>query len=174
MGSYRIGDKAIDKNGYIFEVERVDEKNFGNGPSCFLVMRPFFPYDYSKDYRMYVPMENADRILRSIMTKDQALDLIDHMQALSTFPETNPRERKLQFQNIINSGDRKEIYRVIKSLIEYRNKRKKINKPFSDFDTRLLKNLETMILNEMSVALQIPPSSVPDFVRERTGNYLFS
>ena len=174
MGHYRIGDKAIDRNGYIFEVERVEEKDFGNGPSSFLVMKPYFPYDYSKDYRMYVPMESQDQILRSVMTREQALDLIDRMKDLSSFPETNPRERKLRFQSIINSGDRREIFRVIKSLIEYRNKRKKINKPFSDFDTRLLKNLETMVVNEMSVALQIPPSSVADFVKERTGNYLFS
>jgi len=174
MGNYRIGDKAIDKTGAIFEVEKMEEQDFGGGTSVFLVMKPFFSNDYSKDYRMYVPLGNADKILRPVMTKEQALDLIDQMAGLTGFPEVPPRERKVQFQNIISTGDRKEIYRVIKSLIEYRNKRKQNNKPFSDFDTKLLKNLETMIQNEISVALGISPSFVADFVKQRTGNYLFS
>lgn len=174
MANYQIGDKAIDKNGMIFEVEKLEEQDFGGGMSVFLVMKPFFSYDFSKDYRMYVPFDNADRILHPVMTKEQALEFIDQMSDLTCFPEVPPRERKVQFQSAISTGDRKEIYRVIKSLIEYRNKRKKSNKPISDFDAKLLKNLETMVQNEISVALGILPSSVGDFVRQRTGCYLFS
>lgn len=173
MVQYKIGDKAVDKNGRIFEVEQIEEKDFGAGPSPFLVMKPCFDYEYSSDYRFYVPMANAHNILHSLMTREQALDLIDHMGSLESYPEIPPRERKIQFQNIVSTGDRKEIFRVIKSLIEYRNKRKKINKPFSDFDARLLKNLETMLVNEMSLSLSIPVADVPDFVKERTGSYLF-
>lgn len=169
MGQYQIGDKAIDRNGRIFEVESIAEKDFGSGPQPFLVMKPCFQYEYSSDYRFYVPQDNASNILHAVMSPDECNRLIDGLAALELYPETTPRERKMQFQNIVASGNRKDICRVIKSLAAYKKKRLQIKKTFSDFDNRLLQSLKTMLKDEISLALSIPVDRVFPYIEDRTG-----
>lgn len=164
---FQIGDKAIDRNGHIFEVESIVGKDFGDGISQYLLMRPCFEYCFNEGYRLYVPSEKAEDILRPVMTKEEALNLIDSLDDLEAFPDVNPRERKVFFTKIVSQGDRKEICRVIKTLSEYRETRQKLNKPFSDFDKRLLNNLTELFDNEMSLALGILPDEVTGFIKER-------
>jgi CarD family transcriptional regulator len=164
---YQIGDKAIDRLGHIFEVVAVVQKDFGSGLADYLVMRPCFDYDFNEGYCSYVPKERAEGILRPIMTKDEALTLIDSLEGLKCYPEVNPRERKIFFTKIVSNGDRTEICRVIKTLSNYRDSRLKMKKPFSDFDKELLENLTDLFDNEVSLALGILPSDVSGFIQNR-------
>ena len=166
---YKIGDKVIDKNGKIFEIGTTTEKDFGNGPSKYFVLKPVFPYDFNQGYRCFVPVEKADSILRPVMSKEEALALIDSLKTLESYPEVNPRERKVYFQSVISSGSRKDICRVIKTLSEYKEVRKKNNKPLSDFDHKLLNNLLSLFNDEVSLALGISVDNVNRFIRDRTG-----
>lgn len=170
---YQVGDKALDKRGRIFQVESIQVKDFGMGELPYLVMKPFFPYDFSEDYRFYVPQDKSETILIPLLDETEANQLIDEIPSLEPFPESTPRERKMQFQNVLASGSRKDICRAIKTLVLYRNRRKLANKPFSDFDNRLLASLRVMLENEMSLALTIQPSQLNDYIHERIGVYLF-
>lgn len=166
---FKIGDKIIDKNGKIFEIESISEKDFGGGTSKYFILKPVFAYDFNQGYRCFVPIDKADSILRPVMNKDEALELIDSLSSLESYPEVNPRERKVYFQTVISSGSRKDICRVIKTLTKYKEARKKNNKPLSDFDHRLLTNLLSLFNDEVSLALGIPIESVNGFIRDRTG-----
>jgi CarD family transcriptional regulator len=170
---HKIGDKVIDKNGKIFEIESQQDKDFGSGPVSYFVLKPCFPYDFNPEYRCFVPSDKADTILRPVMNKSEALALIDSLSTLETYANVNPRERKVYFQTILSKGDRNDICRVIKTLVEYRDERKKDNKPFSDFDQRLLVSLRSLFDDEVSIALKIPVTDVNGFIKDRTGKALF-
>lgn len=173
MCMYQIGDKALDNKGRIFTVEGIQMKDFGTGENPYLVLKPCFRYDFTPEYRFFVPQDKADTILHKILEKNEALALIDSLPGLETYPELGPRERKLQFQTVVATCERINICRVIKTLTAYREKRKQNNKPFSDFDSRLLSSLRSMFENEMSIALELDPSEVNDFIQKRTGETLF-
>ena len=166
---YRIGDKVLDKNGKVFTIDAVENKDLGHGPEPYFVLTPYFPYDFNKGYHAYIPEAKADTLLRPIMDKEEALALIDSFESLETYPDVSPRERKMYFTKVVASGDRKDVCRVIKTLMEYREERMKNNKPFSDFDKRLLNNLTTLLYDEMSLSLSIPTSEVSNFITKRTG-----
>lgn len=166
---FQIGDKVLDKNGKIFLIDSIENKNFGSGDVPYFILTPCFPYDFTTGYKSFVPVEKSDTLLRPLLNKDEALTLIDSLDKLEVFPEINPRERKNYFAKIISSGNRNDICRVIKTLICYRNERQKINKPFSDFDRRLLDSLMMLLQNEMSIALDIKPTEVLPFIYDRTG-----
>ncbi|MFA6624254.1 MAG: hypothetical protein WCS80_00620 [Bacilli bacterium] len=162
-----INDKVIDRNGRIFKIESLVNKDFGNGPTPYFVLCPMFSYDFNPGYRCFVPSDKADNILRPIMNREEALELIDSLESLESFSNVNPRERKVYFQNVVSKGNRSEICRVIKTLTEYREERKKENKPFSDFDQRLLASLQALFDDEISLALNIPTKDVNSFIKNR-------
>lgn len=164
---YNIGDKVIDKNGRIFSIESVENKDFGKGPEPYFVLSPSFDYDFNPGYHAYIPQSKADVLLRHILSKDEAIALIDSFPSLDTYSEVSPRERKIYFTKVIASGDRTDILRVIKTLNLYKEERMRDNKPFSDFDRRLLQSLKKLLDNEFSLALSIPVDEVNSFISNR-------
>lgn len=166
---FQIGDKILDKNGHIFSIDHIENKNFGAGDVAYFVMKPCFPYDFNSGYVSYVPVDKSDVLLRPIMNKEEALSLIDSFKTLEVYPEVNPRERKMFFTKVISGGNREEICRIIKTLVLYRKERMKNNKPFSDYDRRLLDSLTQLLQSEISIVLNIPVSDVFPLVFRRTG-----
>ncbi len=166
---FQIGDKVLDKNGKIFVIDRIEDKDFGVGAQPYFIMKPCFPYDFNAGYVSFVPVAKADNLLRSIMNEEEAMRLVDSFKDMEVYPEVNPRERKNFFTKIVANGNRDEICRVIKSLIVYRQERLSSGKPFSDFDRRLLDSLCLLLKNELSVSLHMPLSDVFPFVYQRTG-----
>ncbi len=166
---FSLNDKVMDKNGKIFSIVGIEEKDFGTSKEEYFVMKPSFPYDFNPGYLAYIPVKKSDSLLKEILTEEEALVLIDSIPTLEPLPEISPRERKVFFTKIIATGNRKNIFRVIKSLVDYKADREKANKPFSDFDRRLLGSLKVMVDNEFSLALNIPPEDVSSFILKRTG-----
>lgn len=170
---FDIGSQAIDKRGRIFQIVAREDKDFGNGAAPYFVLNPCFAYDFTPGYQCYIPVDKADTLLRPLLTKDEAMELLRQIPLLEPLPTVGPHERKTQFQSIANSGNRLDILRVIRTLLAYREERLKLNKPFSDFDTRLLRNLTGLFRDEMSVVFEIDPEEIPPFVEKVCGLNLF-
>ncbi len=166
---FQFGEKVIDKSGRIYSITGIEDKDFGMGKEAYFILTPFFDYGLNPGFQSFIPVSRSESLLKKILSKEEALSLIDSLTDIKPFPEASPRERKLQYTKIVASGNRNDILRVIKSLLEYREQRKKANKPFSDFDKRLLDSLRAMFENEMSLALGISPSEVENFIQERIG-----
>lgn len=167
--AYGIGDKALNKAGRIFIVEAIQDKDFGSGPAPYLIMKPCFKYDFTEDFRLFVPMSNAQNILIPLMTRHQANALIDEIPNLEPYPEASPRERKMQCQNVISTGDRRMALRIIKSLVIYRQKRQEAKKAFSDFDSRLLDSMVTMLDDEIAVVFDISATDARSYLENKIG-----
>ena len=168
---FSLGEKVIDKSGKIFNIECIEEKDFGCGVEPYFVLKPSFDYGLNKGYLAYIPVSKSEVLLKRILNREEALHLIDSFDDLQPFPEVSPRERKIFFAKVVSSGDKTEILRVIKSLMEYKASREKLNKPFSEFDRKLLESLRNMIDNELSLALSIAPEDVNNFVQNRKSGF---
>lgn len=171
---FSIGDKAIDKRGRIFRIDETVEKDFGAGPAPYFAMSPCFPYDFNPGYQCFIPVDKADNLLRPLLTKDEANSLLLEIKSIPALKDIGPHERKAKFQTIVASGNRKDILQVIVTLLEYRKERKRLNKPFSDFDSRLLKSLTSLFQDEMSLVFGMTPEDVAGYIEEKSGTPLFS
>ena len=171
---FSIGDRAIDKSGKIFRIDCTIDKDFGQGPTPYFAMSPRFPYDFNPGYQCFIPVDKADNLLRPLMTKEEADQLLMTVKDIPILKDIGPHERKAKFQTIISSGNRKDVLQVIVTLLEYRNERRRLNKPFSDFDTRLLKNLTSLFKDEMSLVYGMSPDDVTQYIEKKSGTNLFA
>lgn len=170
---FALNDKVLDRAGKVFSIAEIRPMDFGNGNEDYFILKPCFPYDFSSGYQCFVPISKADQLLKKVMNREEALKLIDDYSSLDVLVAHNPREKKLFFQQILSAGERVDVLKVYKTLRYSREERLKKNKPFSDFDSRLLKNLNNLFISELSIALNIPVTSVPAFVSERLGEAIF-
>ena len=166
---FRVGDKVLDLSNHIFEIEQIEDKSFGFGPESYCVWKPFYQYDFNDEYRAYVPVKSADEVLRHIMNKEEALELINELPTMETYANISPRERKNKFTKIARSGDRSEMLKVIKTLVCYRDQRLKENKPFSDYDKKLLETMSSLLFIEVTTVLNISMQSLFNIIHDKTG-----
>lgn len=166
---FHVGDRVIDSSNRIFEIESITSKNFGFGEEIYYVLRPCHQYDFNNDYRSYVPSKNADAVLRPLLNKEQAIALIDHFGDLETYDNINTRERKTRFTRIATGGNRREMLKAVKTLICYRDKRIKENKPFSDYDQKLLNSMSNLIFLEFSMVLNVSISKLYEIIYQKSG-----
>ena len=171
---FSIGDKAIDKSGKIFRIDCVVDKDFGQGPTPYFAMSPCFPYDFNPGYQCFIPVDRADVLLRPLMSREAADNLLLEIKSIPIIKDIGPHERKAKFQAIVSTGNRKDILQVILTLLAYRNERRKLNKPFLDFDNRLLKNLTTLFQDEMSIVFDMTPEEVAQYIETKSEIPLFS
>ncbi len=171
---FSIGDRAIDKSGKIFRIDCVVDKDFGQGPTPYFAMSPCFPYDFNPGYQCFIPVDRADVLLRPLMNREEADKLLLEIKNIPVLKDIGPHERKAKFQAIVATGNRRDILQVILTLLDYRTERRKLNKPFSDFDNRLLKTLTSFFQDEMSIVFGMTQDEVAHYIETKSEVPLFS
>lgn len=166
---FRVGEKVLDPSNRIFEVERIEDKDFGFGAEAYFVLKPFYRYDFNDGYRAYVPVEKSDHMLRPILNKEEAMQLIDNIPQIEIYTNCSPRERKMRLAKCATCGDRKEMLKAIKTLVCYRDQRQKEKKPFSDYDKRLLETMSSLLFLEVTLVLNISMQSLFHIIHDKAG-----
>lgn len=168
----RINDKVIDRKGHIFYVDSVIKKDLGSGEKDYYLMYPFFKEDFIDNYMSFVPVENSETLYKKLLTKQEALNLIDSLTSIEPYDDVPPRNRKAFFESVIATTNRYDICRIIKSLYVYRQEKALIKKALTEYESKLLINLKKLMVEELSLSLDMNVDEVPPFVENRI-NFAF-
>lgn len=164
---FKVLDKVIDKKGRAFYINEVVSKDFGNGPKDYFILLPCFKEDYNENYLSFIPVSNASNLIRPIMNKKEALNLIDSLNDIEGYGEIPPKNRKSYFEDVLSKGKEYETCRVIKSLFDYREEKAKIRKTLSEYENKLLNYLNKIMKEELSLSLGIEIDEVCEFVENK-------
>lgn len=161
------GDRVIDRRGHLFVIEDVVKLNSGDEERDYYRLVPCFDDEYPDDYVSFVPVSTSSQLIRKILNKKEADELILSIKDIDSFGEISPRERKKFFEEVMLKGDRYQICRIIKTLYEYKEEKEKLNKRLTDYETHLLLDLNKIFIQELSLALKLEIKSVPDYVQDK-------
>ena len=161
------GDRVIDRRGHLFVIEDVVKLNSGDEERDYYRLVPCFDDEYPDDYVSFVPVSTSSQLIRKILNKKEADELILSIKDIDSFGEISPSERKKFFEEVMLKGDRYQICRIIKTLYEYKEEKEKLNKRLTDYETHLLLDLNKIFIQELSLALKLEIKSVPDYVQDK-------
>ena len=118
----------------------------------------------------YIPVASANDKLRLPLAKEQVLELIDTMP--KSADETalwteNRRERKELYAQILRGDDQKALVQLISSLYFRKQDQEAQGKRFSAMDETMMKNAESLMLQEFGVVLGMEPQEVRAFIENR-------
>ena len=119
---------------------------------------------YMKDATFYTPRDNGKVKIRPIMTREDALTLIDALPTVDSIKFQNFNDQKQRSNEILKSGDSLQL---TKSLYEEQSRRAKRGKKSSLNDSTLLKKAELLLFGELATALEIELDQVQDFIAEK-------
>ncbi len=116
--------------------------------------------DGKEDDTIYTPVDPVKTVLRPIMTREEAEQLISEIPDIEVLEIENDKLREAKYKECLRSCDGREIIRILKTIYGRRNRRLQRGKKSTAVDERYLKLAETSLCAELSKLLEIPKDQV--------------
>lgn len=127
-----------------------------------------------QDCVIYNPVDNADAMMRPIITKDEAQQLIDGIPEMDV-TKTNLGVRRFQeakqiaqhYESIIKERDCASLIGLVMSIQDRKQSLAKQDRHIGSMEASTMKRAENMLFDELSVALSIPKEDVRLYIESR-------
>jgi len=146
---YKINEKVLISNVGVCQINDIAIKNYGDGDVEYYILSPLYK---DKADKIMIPVKSDNKI-KTIVGKDDALKVMNELSKYEDFWVKDPRERKDNFLNILNSGgifDLKNLYLTIQ------NKKKELialKKMINSTDKYVLEAVTRILVEVISTSL---------------------
>lgn len=118
--------------------------------------------------RFYVPTQNQAAVskLRPMLTKEQLEQLLYAERGNDDTWINDENQRKQLYRELINSGDRAALVRMVRSLHIHKKEQLNAGKKVHLCDENFLRDAEKLLSSEFSLVLGIEQSAVAAYIQE--------
>ncbi len=113
-----------------------------------------------------VPSDNEFGFLRSLMTKEEAMELIHKMKKI---PPLKVEERTMEstYKDLLYYGNQEDLVKLIKTTYLRNEAREKAKKKSSEKDFKYFEKAEDFLYQELAIALDIPFDETKSFIQKQ-------
>jgi CarD family transcriptional regulator len=129
----------------------------------YYVLRP----DGSSEGKIFTPVDNKKQVIRKVMTREEAEQLIDEIPNIEVLQIDNEKFREEKYKECIRSCESKEMVRIIKTIHLRGRERISRGKKTTLTDERYLKLAEENLYSELSMLLNVPKSKMENYIADR-------
>lgn len=119
--------------------------------------------------RIMTPVEGNKSVLRPIMSREEAYQLIDSILEVELLRIVDDKQREAMYKEALKTCDCREWVGIIKTLHFRKKDRLARGKRLTEVDERYLKKAKDNLYRELSIPLEIPAEDVERFITERIG-----
>ena len=109
---FKIGDYVVYGNTGVCRVEDITVMNMVGTEREYYVLVPVF----NKNGRAFLPIDNTKVILRPVITKEQALELIDDIPNIEEIWIANDKVREEKYKELAKQCSCKSWISIIKTI----------------------------------------------------------
>lgn len=154
---YKINDYVIYKKDVCI-IKDIRENKL-NG-TTYYVMTPLDDESLIID----TPTNNKLHFLRDVMTKDEALELINKIPSIEPILDVDDKRLELKYKELLNSHNYEDIIRIIKTTYLRNENRINNKRKISEKDKTYFNLAEKYLYNELSISLNMTRSEVKDYI----------
>ena len=123
---------------------------------------------YDKNSTFYIPTDSTQNPLRPVMTREQALALIEQIPGMTELRFASINDEKACAADILSSGDQLRLAQLTKTMhqLQQRRGRTKSKNAYAT-DRGILRQAERLLFGELAVSLEMPVDSVSDFIAQQ-------
>lgn len=161
---FNVGDRLIYGTAGVCVIEGTCMKKFGEENREYFVIKPI----YSENSTIFAPVGKPNDLMRPLLGKEELEWLLEELSKGEMDWISDHRKRKEKFGEIIKSGDRLNILKMIRVLYEKHNELLESNKRISSADENMLRTAERLMNEEFAAVFDIDISEVHDFILSKT------
>ncbi len=162
---FTAGDTVVYGTQGVCKIEGTQTKKVSGNYVSYLVLRPV----YDPNSTVFVPKDNEKLMskMREVLSADEIRQMIRELPEQDAIWIEDDNLRKARFQEMIDSGDRRQIMLIIKTLYHHRLEQEAKGRRLHQSDEYILNQAEKLLHNEFALVLNIQPEEVVPFIMEQ-------
>lgn len=124
---------------------------------------------YSRGGMLYVPADSEKIVMRPVISKEEAEELIEHMREIDLLQIDNEKRKEEIFKQAFRTCDSREWVKVIKTLYERKKDRLAKGRKVTASDERFLRTAEDNLFGELAISLDIEKNDVEQYIMDKIG-----
>ena len=146
---FNIGDTIIYSVHGLCQIDDICEKTYSDVTRNYYVLHPLSQANLT----ISVPVDNDKVIMLKTMNREQAEEILQSFNKPGIPWVEDVKKRKLQYNNIVKTGDRREIAKIANSLMRKNLEYSLDKKRMYDQDRRLLSTIQDLLFKELANSL---------------------
>ena len=163
---YQIGDLILYGGTGVCRVEDIISRKPGRAEPerTYYVLKPLY-----QTGTITTPVDNNKVFTRPVITRDEAMDLIDQIPNIQAEAYHNQNLQQLEnyYRTEMEEHDCLSLLRLTMSAYRKKVEREEKKLKFGAVDRRYMERAENLLYGELAVALGIAQDSVQDFIAHR-------
>ncbi|MDN7242994.1 CarD family transcriptional regulator [Planococcus sp. N028] len=147
---FNIGDLIIYSAHGICQIDDICDETVAGVTKKYYKLHP---YESNHHITIRTPVDNDKVLMLSMIPKEEVTDIMDAFKEPALEWDNNPNMRLQYFSDIINTGERKEIAKVVNTLMRKKIEVKLDGKNLYERDHKVLNSTQTILFKELSIAL---------------------
>lgn len=162
---FKVGEYIVYGMNGVCEVEEIGPMTLSGVDSdkLFYTLLP----KYTKGSRVFTPVDNQKVVMRPVVTKKEACDLIDESRDVELIEAANDKNREIAYKEALRSCNCREWIRIINTAEKRKEERMAQGKKMSACDERYLKQAQDNLFGEFAVSLNIGKNEVEGYMEHR-------
>ncbi|MCR5303637.1 MAG: CarD family transcriptional regulator [Lachnospiraceae bacterium] len=164
---FDIGDLVVYGTKGVCRVKNISEMKAPSGTvRDYYTLEPLF----LSDSTIYSPVDNTKVIMRQVVTREYAMELIDDIPNIEILQIKDDKQREAALHDSVATCDLRELVKIIKTLYDRRKQREAVGKKATSVDEKYLKIAENNLYSELSIPLEIPMDEMEEYITSRINN----
>ena len=162
---YQAGDLVIYGIHGVCRVIGTEKQLVNRKRSQFLVLEPLA----SLESRFYIPVDNPTAIgkLKAVLSREELCELLSSEQIRQDAWIEEENQRKQSYRELITSGDRIALLRMVRSLYSYKEAQLALGRKFHQSDDNFLRDAEKLLASEIALVMEMRPDEAREYLRTR-------
>lgn len=121
----------------------------------------------NSEQTLYLPTDSTKAIIRRVMTREEANQLIQEIPSIEDLEVPNEKQREASYRQALNGCSGRAWISILKTLNKRKEERLAAGKKVTALDERYLRVTEQELYGELSVALGIEKENMHDYIQEQ-------
>lgn len=162
---FKVGDFVVCGHNGVCEVKNIGplESMHAEKDRVYYTLVPY----HDKDTVVFAPVDSQKIPLRDVMTKQEALDLIEETEKIAELQIKEERTREQKYKEAIKTCNGKELIKLIKTIYERKVEREAMGKKMTAADSRYFKAAEDALYNELAISLGVREEEAKNFIKNK-------
>lgn len=165
---FKVNDYIICGGNGVCEVLDIGIPSISTGDEKrqYYKLRPI----YENGSTVYSPVNNDKVVMRKIISKEEANELINSIPSIETLRFDDEKLYQGKYKEVMHKYDCKEWIKIIKTSYLRREERFAEGKKSTSTDDKYLKMAEEYLFGELAISLNINKEEVKDFIAKQIKN----
>lgn len=163
---YQVDDMVQYGAEGVCRITEITTREFQGQCAQYYVLKPIYS---NSNASIFVPVnsETLSSKIHKVLSAEEIYALIQNMPEEQLIWIEDEAQRRDRYKEILLSGDREEIIRMIKTLYLHQQRQMEKGKKLHVHDARIFKEAEKMLYEEFAHVLQIKRDQVLPFIMEQ-------